>query len=151
MGEAYEPNAIAPTEPAKIDSAGVGRDEVANVGAVVTCRCSWIPVTDESGKTVRGNISQDKDVDVYQFAGKSGEKIRAEIIASRAGSLMDGLLMLYNAQGVLLAQEDDSATSRDPEVNFTLPADGIYFLVVSDSHDRGGEWRSYELTLQVMP
>lgn len=105
----------------------------------------------QSGKPVRGNISQDKDVDVYQFPGKTGEKIHAEIIASRAGSLMDGLLMLYNAQGVLLAQEDDSAASRDPEVNFTLPADGIYCLVVSDSHDRGGEWRSYELSLNATP
>lgn len=105
----------------------------------------------EMGKPVRGNISQDKDVDVYQFSGRTGEKIRAEIVAARAGSLMDGMLMLYNARGILLAQEDDSAASRDPEVNFTLPADGTYFLVVNDAHDRGGEWRSYELTLKPTP
>ena len=41
-----------PTEPGKIDSAGMGRNDGANV-AVPTCRCSWIVLTDESGKTVR--------------------------------------------------------------------------------------------------
>ena len=105
----------------------------------------------ELGRPVRGNISQDKDVDVYQFTGKSGDKIRAEIRAARAGSLMDGMLMLYNARGLLLVQEDDSATSRDPEMEITLPADGTYFLVVNDAHDRGGEWRSYELMLKATP
>ena len=105
----------------------------------------------EMGRPVRGNISQDKDVDVYQFTGKSGEKIRAEIMAARAGSLMDGMLMLYNARGLLLVQEDDSAASRDPEMDFNLPADGIYFLIVNDAHDRGGEWRSYELKLRSTP
>ena len=72
-------------------------------------------------------------------------------MAVRAGSLMDGILMLYNSRSVLLSQQDDSATSRDPEMDFTLPADGTYFLVVNDAHDRGGEWRSYELTLSAKP
>lgn len=105
----------------------------------------------DTGKVVRGNIQQDKDVDVYQFTGKAGEKIRAEIAAARSHSVMDGMLVLYDAKYAVLAQEDDSAASRDPEVNVTLPADGTYYLVVSDAHDRGGEWRSYQLTLKSTP
>ena len=105
----------------------------------------------DTGRVVRGNIQQDKDVDVYQFTGKSGEKIRAEIIAARAHSLMDGLLALYDSKNAVLAQEDDAADSRDPMIQFTLPGDGTYFLVVTDAHDRGGEWHSYQLLLQTAP
>src|SRR5712691_8529657 len=39
FGDAYDPNAIAPTEPGKIASAGVGRNEVVNV-IVPVCRRS---------------------------------------------------------------------------------------------------------------
>lgn len=105
----------------------------------------------EFGKTVRGNISQNQDVDVYQFQGHAGQKIRAEIIAARAMSFLDALLTLRDAKGVLLAQEDDSSDSRDPVISLTLPGEGRYFLTVADALDHGGEWHAYTLQLKEIP
>ncbi len=101
----------------------------------------------ELGKTVRGAINQDKDVDVYKFDGRAGQKIHAEILASRLGSLLDGVLTLFDARGQVVALCDDTAESRDPVVDLELPRDGVYYAAVQDAQDRGGSWHCYELTI----
>ena len=106
--------------------------------------------TIEPGKTVRGTIKEDKDVDVFQFTGKSGQRIAAEIFAARGASLLDSVLTLLDARGHQLACADDTLTS-DPQLTLTLPADGPFFLIVQDAHDRGGPWHSYELTVIATP
>ena len=104
----------------------------------------------ELGKTLRGTIKEDKDVDVFQFTGKSGQHIAAEIFAARGASLLDSLLTLLDARGHQLACADDSLT-HDSQLTLTLPADGRYFLIMQDAHDRGGAWHGYELTVKETP
>ena len=104
----------------------------------------------ELGKTLRGTIKEDKDVDVFQFTGKSGQRVAAEVFAARGASLFDSVLTLLDAHGHQLACADDSL-SRDSQLTLTLPADGPYFLIVQDAHDRGGPWHSYELTVKESP
>lgn len=104
----------------------------------------------ELGRTLRGTLNGDKDVDVFQFTGKSGQRIAAEVFAARGASLLDSTVTLMDARGVVLASADDSAT-RDSQLNHLLPADGPYFLTVQDAHDRGGQWHSYELTVKEAP
>jgi len=99
------------------------------------------------GQTIRGGIKEDKDVDTFQFAGRAGQRISASIVAARAGSLLDGVLTLFDEHGSILATNDD-AEGRDPRLTFALPANGKYFLTVTDANDRGGEWHRYELTLE---
>lgn len=99
------------------------------------------------GQTIRGGIKEDKDVDTFQFTGRAGLRIGASILAARAGSLLDGVLTLFDGHGSILAINDD-ADGRDPRLTFALPADGKYFLTVTDANDRGGEWHRYELTLE---
>ena len=106
--------------------------------------------TIEPGKTVRGTIKEDKDVDVFQFTGKAGQRIAAEIFAARGASLLDSVLTLLDSRGHQLACADDSL-SRDSQLTLTLPADGRYFLIVQDAHDRGGAWHGYELTVKETP
>jgi hypothetical protein len=101
----------------------------------------------ECGRTVRGGIKEDKDVDTFQFEGRAGQRIVADVLARRAGSLLDGVLTVYDARGRFLASNDDGA-GRDPQLAFALPADGKYFLTVTDAQDRGGEWHGYELTIE---
>lgn len=101
----------------------------------------------ECGQSVRGGIKEDKDVDTFQFEGRAGQKIVADVLARRAGSLLDGVLTLYDGRGRIVASNDD-ATGRDPRLALTLPADGKYFLTVTDAQDRGGEWHRYEVTLR---
>ena len=102
----------------------------------------------EFGKTLRGSIKADKDVDVFQFKAQAKQCIHAEVRAARLGSLLDGVLNLFDARGNLVATCDDFAGGRDSQLDVTLPADGKYFLTVQDAQDRGGIWHAYELELK---
>lgn len=97
---------------------------------------------------ITGSIQEPNDVDVFQFEGKAGTALRAEIQASRLGSPLDPLLSLYDSAGHLLATADDDAESRDPTLKVSLPRDGIYFLSVMDAHDQGGPAHVYALELR---
>ena len=104
----------------------------------------------EIGKTLRGSIKEDKDVDVYRFDGKAGQRIFAEVFAPRGASLLDSVLTLVDARGHVLASADDGDT-RDSQITLALPGDGPYFLTVQDAHDCGGAWHCYELTVRQAP
>jgi hypothetical protein len=106
------------------------------------------PQVVELGKTVAGSIHQQRDVDVFQFTGTAGQQIVAEVTAHRRGSVHDASLSLFDAQGRLLATADDTPAGRDPVLNFTLPADGQYFLSLIDAHDRGGPTHPYLLQVR---
>ena len=98
--------------------------------------------------TVRGGIKAAQDVDVFAFEGTAGQRVTAEILASRLGSPLDATLTLWNATNTLLASADDASSDRDPRLAFTLPAAGRYFLVVQDAHDAGSALHSYLLQLK---
>jgi hypothetical protein len=76
-------------------------------------------------------------------SAKAGQKIRAEVIAARRGSAVDGILTAFDTSGRLLATSDDAADSVDPILSLTAPADGDYLIVVQDAHDRGGGTHPY--------
>ncbi|MDB6172659.1 MAG: hypothetical protein JWL59_1970 [Chthoniobacteraceae bacterium] len=103
------------------------------------------------GKIVRGAIKEDKDVDVFKFTGHAKTRIRAGIVAAQHASLLDSTLNLYDAAGHLLATNDDGAIGRDSLLEFSIPAEGTYFLSVTDASDRGGPWSAYELNLKELP
>lgn len=98
--------------------------------------------------TVRGGIKAAQDVDVFAFEGKTGQRVTAEIFASRLGSPLDATLTLWSNGNTLLASADDSAGDRDPRLAFTLPAVGRYFLVVQDAHDAGSASHGYLLSVK---
>ena len=102
----------------------------------------------ELGRTIRGSVKEDKDVDVFQFSGHQKQNVLAEVSASCCGSLLDAVLTLFDARGHILATCDDTPESHDPQLRLALPADGIYFLALNDAHDRGGAWHNYELTVK---
>lgn len=110
----------------------------------------------EPGQIVRGRIQSDKDVDVFRLAGRPGARVEVEVFAARGGSLLDGILSLYDARGRLLASQDEGASGgRDPRIEFRIPSEGegkgTCFLVLMDAHDRGGEWHPYELSIRGIP
>jgi hypothetical protein len=97
---------------------------------------------------VDGAVPSPQDVDVYRIEGKAGQKVLAEVLASRHGSPLDALLSLSDARGTLLAANDD-AESTDPHIEFTLPRDGVYFLSILDAHDQGGPAHVYRLAVRL--
>lgn len=98
---------------------------------------------------IEGTIGRAKDVDVFRFTGKKGQKLFVETQASRHGSPLDTILTLYDANGSPLASNDDyTPDHRDARIEMTLPADGVYFLAAIDAHDTGSNLHVYRLVLK---
>jgi hypothetical protein len=87
---------------------------------------------------VEGTIKAERDVDVFKFEWKKGEKVTIEVQAARFGSPVDGFLTVYDADRKVLDSADDVAGSADPVLTVTLPKDGTYFVAPIDAHDLGG-------------
>jgi hypothetical protein len=95
---------------------------------------------------VEGLIQGNQDVDVFRFDAKGGQRYRFEVHGGRYGTPLDPRLALHDAAGRLLQSVDDGpGDSPDPVLEFTAPADGAYFIVVSDAHDLGGPLHAYRL------
>lgn len=99
-------------------------------------------------QAVDGLIQHPKDVDVFRFEGKAGQKLLCHVLAARFGSGLDSLLTLYDARGRQLASNDDFEGSTDSRLNVTLPRDGTYYLGLQDAHDQGGPAHVYRLVVR---
>jgi hypothetical protein len=100
-------------------------------------------------QVVDGLIAQPRDVDVYAFSGRAGQKVVCEVLAARYGSALDSVLTLYDARGHELATNDDTDGSTDSRLAFTLPRTGTCFLSVIDAHDTGGPAHVYRLVVKL--
>lgn len=96
---------------------------------------------------IEGAIQGERDVDVFKFDGKKGEKLKLEVQAARFGSPLDAFLTVHDADRKLIGSADDSDGSTDPFIVLTLPKDGIYYISVIDAHDLGGPNFGYRLTI----
>lgn len=104
---------------------------------------------------VNGRMDQPDDVDVFCFEGRAGSEIVAEVHARRLNSPLDCLLKLTDAKGGQLAVNDDhedkgaglTTHHADPYLRATLPADGTYYLYLSDMQHQGGPEFAYRLRI----
>lgn len=97
---------------------------------------------------VNGRLRQPKEEDKYRLAVQPGMKLKLDVLAERAGSPLDGVLILRNEAGTQLARSDDQATTLDPSLEYTVP-DGVTALIaaVSDLRGRGGPDFVYRLAV----
>ena len=100
------------------------------------------------GKIVRGAIQAPGDVDVYRFEGRAMQKVRIEVLAARAASLLDSRLTLYDAAAHIVASNDDSDLGTDSLIVATLPADGVYYVCLTDANETGSALHGYQLTVK---
>ena len=104
---------------------------------------------------VNGHISQPGERAVFQFAGHADQQIVAEIYARRLGSPLDSFLQLTDADGKQLAFNDDfedkgsglNTHHADSYLTATLPADGTYFIHLTDTQGKGGSDFAFRLRL----
>lgn len=102
---------------------------------------------------VNGRIDKSGDRDIYKVQGKAGETLVAEIHARKLESPTDAVLTLTDASGKILAYSDDlpdvgagtNTHHADPMFSVKLPADGDYFVQVSEANRQGGEDYGYRL------
>ncbi len=75
-----------------------------------------------------------KDVDLYRFTLAEAGTVAVAVDAQSQGSLLDAYLRLFDANGKLVAANDDS-NGRDPALSEDLSA-GIYYIGVSGYPNR---------------
>ncbi|MBN2211463.1 MAG: PPC domain-containing protein [Sedimentisphaerales bacterium] len=110
---------------------------------------------------INGRIGSIGDVDVFRFRGRAGEKVVAEVMARRLNSPLDSVLRLTNAQGDVVAWNDDHSPKdegflfkdttgllthhADSYFMAELPADGDYYIYLADAQEQGGDAFAYRL------
>lgn len=112
-------------------------------------------------RIVNGRIARPDDVDTFQFKGRAGEEIVAEVCARRLRSPLDSLLRLTDASGKVLDSNDDHMGKEgylytgtgmlthhaDSYLRVKLPAAGTYRVQLTDAQHKGGEAYAYRLRL----
>lgn len=106
---------------------------------------------------VNGRMDRTGDWDVFQFNGRAGQTIAAEVSARRLDSPLDSVLKLTDATGKLLAWNDDredlgsgvNTHHADSYLLAKLPADGAYYVHLGDTARNAGEEYAYRLRLSV--
>ena len=106
---------------------------------------------------VNGRINRKDDWDVFQFSGRAGDTVVAEVHARRLDSPLDSLLKVTDAKGNVLALNDDcedlgsglNTHHADSYVMVKLPADGAYYVHLGDTDRNGGEEFAYRLRISA--
>lgn len=98
--------------------------------------------------TIVNGTSKGGKESVFRFPAKKGQRVVAECFAQRLDSQLDGGLTITDAEGRSLASNSDYY-GKDPLAEFVAPADGEYFVVVTDLTLRGGH--PYRLVVSDKP
>ena len=104
---------------------------------------------------VNGRIDRPGDRDVFSFEGHAGQEIVAEVLARRLDSPLDSVLKLTDATGRQLAFNDDyedkscglNTHHADSWLSARLPANGTYYLSLSDAQHKGGPEYAYRVRI----
>jgi hypothetical protein len=86
---------------------------------------------------VTGRLDGRASADRYCWDARQGESWTISLVARRIGSPLDLTLSLLNHEGKELAVSDDLPGTTDAGLDFVVPADGCYQLVLRDVSDRG--------------
>ncbi len=109
---------------------------------------------------VTGTFAPVNDVDYYAFKAKKGEKIVVDIYGERQSGQVDPFMAGFDASGKRIFSSDDSGRNigqirfatqtRDTRWDFTVPADGEFFVQVRDLYfQQRGEGRfTYRLSVR---
>jgi hypothetical protein len=96
------------------------------------------------GDTVEGTIDAQNAQVLYALTVEAGNSV---IITMRGSGGLDSYLLLKDASGKTLAEDDDSGGGSDSQIKFTFTAAGTYTIVATSSGGR----TSGAYTLKVEP
>lgn len=98
---------------------------------------------------LNGIIEKPGDIDFFKVPLKKGMTLEVQAFAQSLGSPLDSVVNIYNAKGGNLTGNDDGGGRRrlDSKFKVNIPADGDYFVRVTDHLDRGGPNFVYRLEL----
>jgi hypothetical protein len=94
-----------------------------------------------------GRIEREGEANTFPFSAQAGQRLIFEVKARQMDSPLDSVLEILNAQGNVLASNDD-AMGADSRLDFTFPSAGSYSVRVKDAIGRGGKDYVYRLTVR---
>ncbi len=98
---------------------------------------------------VTGSLDKAESRDRFACAWKKGEAWSLSLEARRIGSPLDVALAILGPDGKEVATNDDLPGTTDAGLDFTVPADGTYQIVVSDMAGKTGSRAAlYRLVVQ---
>ncbi|MAU00081.1 MAG: hypothetical protein CL608_23315 [Anaerolineaceae bacterium] len=101
-----------------------------------------VPPIEIDGETEVGNTLEQP---LWSFMGNEGETITIAM-NERVDDELDTVLLLYDAAGIVIAENDDSIDgSLNSLIEITLPETGLYFI---NTQGYGGASGTYELTVR---
>ncbi|MHC4878439.1 MAG: PPC domain-containing protein [Planctomycetota bacterium] len=101
---------------------------------------------------VTGVLDQKYGVDRYRLSGSKGDALTFRLKSTGLDAPMDLALTVIDSEGKELKRVDDEAGTTDAALDFTLPADGDYDVLVNDSSGHSGSPHSaYRLTVEPTP
>lgn len=98
---------------------------------------------------LNGIIEKPGDIDFFKVPFKKGQQVVLQAYAQSLGSPLDSVVNVYNEKGGSLGGNDDGGGRRrlDSKQTLNIPADGDYFIRVTDHLERGGPNFVYRLEL----
>ena len=101
---------------------------------------------------INGVLSEPGQVDRFRIKVTGGKKYRIEVLARRAGSPLDSVLVVRTGKGKVLGQNNDQPRTLDSRVDVTVPKDAAELLVeLRDQLGRGGAEFVYHLSVLPIP
>lgn len=95
-----------------------------------------------------GTIQEDGDKDWFRFEAKKGQKIRLQVFANALGSPLDSVMQIHDGKGKYIANNDDAAQHHpDSKMDYTVPTDGDYWVVIQDRLKKGSAHHRYRIEL----
>ncbi|MDB6138393.1 MAG: peptidase domain protein, partial [Verrucomicrobiaceae bacterium] len=100
---------------------------------------------------LNGVIDKPGDVDFFKVPLTKGMKLEVQAFAQALGSPLDSVVSLLNEKGVSLSNNDDGGGRRrlDSKFAVTIPADGNYYIRVTDHLERGGPAYVYRIEMSA--
>ncbi|MGZ4964532.1 MAG: PPC domain-containing protein, partial [Limisphaerales bacterium] len=106
---------------------------------------------------INGKISKPGGADTFSFDAKAGDEVVAEVSARRLGSPLDSTLKITDASGQQIAFNDDTEDKAaglnthhaDSYIHTKFPADGTYYVHITDSQQKGGDDFAYRLRISA--
>ncbi|MBM3753911.1 MAG: hypothetical protein FJW38_08025 [Acidobacteria bacterium] len=91
------------------------------------------------------------DYDYFRFDASARQTLTFELLATRNGSPLDGVLELLDTNGKTVEYCDDHYAFKDPRIIHTFNSTGTYYLRVYGTGESGSENSDYRLIAGAMP
>lgn len=97
-----------------------------------------------------GILQEKGDYDFFRFSAVKGQTFRIRTVARKIFSPVDPVLHVFAADGKMVGGSDDADGTTDARYDFTVPADGDYFVRVYDHLLRGGPDFVYRVETEIL-